>query len=285
MRRHGRPTRAPGWRPARPAVHESPSATFRAVSKPVRLASVPPDVIRPAELCPAETQPLADGVDDGVLDGGRPGPHFVDRHHLVRDAADEIEQRGQRHRGRDLVADVVGMVQVLAAGEGFAGRFRRCARRFRRWSCPSSRATLAGRQETARLRGSACAGSFQFSTLVSRDSTRRKWSATTSQQASAGRFERRRDRRRRRCASREAARSCAGAGMRCGAECVQVDSAWPPTLSGDCAYSTPSGVRRLYSPAIQRGISTLYHCEKRFSLGPPGKFVQASSVPMSVTKW
>src|SRR4051794_31053921 len=56
-------------------------------------------------------------------------------------------------------------------------------------------------------------------------------------------------------------------------------------LQPSSSYSTPLGVRRLYSPAIQRGISTLYHCEKRFSLGPPGRFVQASSAPMSVTKW
>src|SRR5262245_59135550 len=64
-------------------------------------------------------------------------------------------------------------------------------------------------------------------------------------------------------------------------------SSWRSTLRRYCGLfgSVPVGVTRLYSPAIQRGMSTLYHCEKRFSLGPPGRFVQASSVPMSVTKW
>ena len=38
-------------------------------------------------------------------------------------AADEIEQSGERNRRGNLVADVVRMVQVLAAGERFAGDF------------------------------------------------------------------------------------------------------------------------------------------------------------------
>ena len=104
-----------------PAVHESPSATFRAVSNPVRFASVPPDVIRPANWPGVKSEPFADRVDHRMFDGGRPRPHFVNRHHLVRDAADEIEQRGQRNRRRNLMADVMRMMQVLAAGERFAG--------------------------------------------------------------------------------------------------------------------------------------------------------------------
>ena len=56
----------------------------------------------------------------------------------------------------------------------------------------------------------------------------------------------------------------------------RVDSGKPSSTCDACGLQL-RGVSRLYSPAIQRGISTLYHFEKRFSLGPPGRFVQASS--------
>lgn len=49
--------------------------------------------------------------------------------------------------------------------------------------------------------------------------------------------------------------------------------------------SSSHGRSVLYSPAIHRGMSVLYHLEKRLSLGPPGRFVHASSSAKSLTKW
>ena len=74
-----------------------------------------------AERAGREAELLADGVDDGVFDGRGERAHLVDRHSLIRDAADEVEQRGERHGRRHLVADVVRMVQILAAGKALAG--------------------------------------------------------------------------------------------------------------------------------------------------------------------
>ena len=176
------------------AIQASPSATFRAVSRPVRLASEPPDVTSPANLPGWKAERFADGVDHRVFDGGRPGAHFVNRHRLVRDRADQIEQRGQRHRRRHLMADVVRVVEVLAAGERFAGEFGEAVRnvalsRTLPWPLPKREGNRVV-QPIARFARSASAGSFQLSTLASRDSTRRKCSASVSMSRCAGRFER-----------------------------------------------------------------------------------------------
>ena len=76
--------------------------------------------------------------------------------HLVRDAADQIEQRGERHRRRHLVADVVRVVQVLAAGERFAGKFGRRGRRSSRSLPGSPRATSPAFQQPPRFARRAC---------------------------------------------------------------------------------------------------------------------------------
>ena len=93
------------------------------MSSAVRLASEPPEVTSPVKVPGVKAELLADRGDDRVFDGRGERAHFVDRHRLVGDAAHEIEQRGERHGRRHLVADVVRVVQVLAAGEAFAGEF------------------------------------------------------------------------------------------------------------------------------------------------------------------
>ena len=64
---------------------------------------------------PADSQ--AQFGDHGLLDGGRPRPHLVDGHDLVGHRPDRVEQPAERHRGRDLVADVARVVQVEATLE------------------------------------------------------------------------------------------------------------------------------------------------------------------------
>ena len=64
----------------RPALQASPSVTLRAVSRPVRLATEPPDVTRPANCAGLKAELFADGVDHRMFDRGGPGAHFVDRH-------------------------------------------------------------------------------------------------------------------------------------------------------------------------------------------------------------
>ena len=55
--------------------------------------------------------------DHRLLDRGRPRPHLVDGHHLVGHRPDRVEQPAERHRGRDLVADVAWVVEIEAALE------------------------------------------------------------------------------------------------------------------------------------------------------------------------
>ena len=83
-------------------------------------------------------------------------------------------------------------MQVLAAGERFAGDFGDAGGDRRALLVPASLKRRSPVVKNWRASWISVAGWFQFRTLASRDSTRRKWSATTLQQSRAGRFERRR---------------------------------------------------------------------------------------------
>ena len=54
-------------------------------------------------------------IDHGTFHCRRPGPHFVDRHHLIGNSADQVEQSRQRHGSWYLVADIARMVEVVAS--------------------------------------------------------------------------------------------------------------------------------------------------------------------------
>ena len=90
---------------------------MRAVSRAVRLASDPPCVTGSGKGVRLPADGRAEFLDHGLLDGRRPRPHLVDGHRLVGDRTDRVEQPGERHGRRYLVADVAGVVQVQPALE------------------------------------------------------------------------------------------------------------------------------------------------------------------------
>ena len=72
---------------------------------------------RPGEGVWCPTDGFAQLPDHGQLHGARPRPHLVDGHHLVGDRADGVEQAGERHRRRHLMADVARVVEIEPALE------------------------------------------------------------------------------------------------------------------------------------------------------------------------
>lgn len=74
----------------------------------------------------------AELLGEHLFHGGDKRPHFVDRHDLIRDRSQGIEQTGQRNRRRDLVSDVAGMMQILSARQDESGQFLEAVRDFLR---------------------------------------------------------------------------------------------------------------------------------------------------------
>ena len=120
-----------------------------------------------AERAGCEAKLLAHCGDHRVFDRGGERAHLVNRHRLIRHAAHEVEQRGERHRRRNLVADVMRMMQILAAGEALLepASLTRSA---------TSHGCAAVSQRAAPASRTKSAGWFQLSALASRDSTRRR---------------------------------------------------------------------------------------------------------------
>ena len=58
---------------------------------------------------------LTDGLRDRMFDGGRPGAHFIDGHHLVSHGTDRIEQACKRNRRRYLVPHIMRVVKMVTS--------------------------------------------------------------------------------------------------------------------------------------------------------------------------
>ena len=121
----------------------------------------------------------AEFPDHGLLDGRRPRAHLVDGHHLVGDRTDGVEQPGDRHGRRHLVADVAGVVQVQPPLEHDLDEAGEVIGHFRHGRGPRRRRSGAGAAcSSAAASRIPSGGSTHGNTGPSDRSARARWAAS-----------------------------------------------------------------------------------------------------------